>query len=48
MAVGSRAEYFAEWGPTDFTEPYAIALLAMFAIVLLVAIKRRALSWPHC
>lgn len=46
FAVGSRAEYFAEWGPTDFTEPYAIALLAMFAVVLLVAIKRRSLSWP--
>jgi len=46
LAVGSRAEYFAEWDPTDFTEPYAIALLAMFAVVLLVAIKRRTLSWP--
>lgn len=45
FAVGSRAKYFAEWGPTDFTQPYAIALLAMFAIVLLVAIKRRPLSW---
>lgn len=47
VAVGSRAEYFAEWGPTDFTEPYAIALLVMFAVVLLVAIKRRSLSWPE-
>lgn len=46
LAVGSRAEYFAEWDPTDFTEPYAIALLAMFAVVLLVAIKRRPPSWP--
>jgi len=47
FAVGSRAEYFAEWDPTDFTEPYAIALLAMFAVVLLVAIKRRPPSWPQ-
>lgn len=46
LAVGSRAEYFAEWDPTDFTEPYAIPLLAMFGVVLLVAIKRRSLSWP--
>ena len=46
FAVGSRAEYFAEWGATDFTEPYAIALLAMFAVVLVVAVKRRTLSWP--
>ena len=46
FAVGSRAEYFDEWGPTDFTEPYAIALLAMFAVILLVAVKRRTLSWP--
>lgn len=46
FAVGSRAEYFAEWDPTDFTQPYAIALLLMVGIVLLVAIKRRALSWP--
>ena len=47
LAVGSRAEYFAEWAATDFTEPYAIALLAMFAVVLVVAIKRRTLPWPH-
>ncbi|PUA80623.1 hypothetical protein [Nocardioides currus] len=45
LAVGSRAQYFAEWGPTDFTEPYAIALLAMFAVVLLVGLKRRSLAW---
>lgn len=45
LAVGSRAEYFSEWGPTDFTEPFAVTLLAMFAIVLLVALKRRSLSW---
>lgn len=45
FAVGSRAEYFAEWGPTDFSEPYAITLLVMFAVVLLVALKRRSLSW---
>lgn len=45
FAVGSRASYFAEWEPTDFTEPYAIVLLAMFAIVLLVALKWRSLSW---
>lgn len=47
LAVGSRSEYFAEWEPTDFTEPYAIVLLAMFAIVLLVAIKRRQPSWSQ-
>jgi hypothetical protein len=46
LAVGARAEYFAEWEPTDFTKPYAILLLVMFAVVLLVAITRRALSWP--
>lgn len=45
LAVGSRSDYFAEWTPTDFTEPYAVALLAMFAIVVLVAIRRRSLSW---
>ncbi|UUZ59734.1 hypothetical protein [Nocardioides sp. B-3] len=44
FAVGSRAKYFAEWDPTDFTQPYAVALLAMFAIVLLIAVKRRTLS----
>lgn len=47
LAVGSRTEYFAEWGPTDFTEPYALALLAMYAVVLLVALKRRPLPWPE-
>ena len=47
LAVGSRAQYFAEWGPTDFTEPYAIALLAMFAVVLLVGLKRRRLPWAQ-
>ncbi len=45
LAVGSRSQYFAEWGPADFTEPYAIVLLAMFAIVLVVALKRRSVSW---
>lgn len=46
FAVGSRAQYFAEWGPTNFTELYAIALLTMLGVVVLVAIKRRTLSWP--
>lgn len=45
LAVGSRSEYFAEWGPADFTEPYAVALLAMVAVVLVVATMRRRLSW---
>lgn len=45
FAVGSRAKFFDEWGPTDFTEPYAIALLVMIAVVVIVAVKRRPLSW---
>lgn len=45
LVVGSRTDYFAEWAPTDFTEPYAVSLLAMFAVVLVVAITRRGLPW---
>lgn len=45
FAVGTRSEFFAEWGPADLTTPYAIALLAMFAIVLLTAVKRTSLPW---
>ena len=45
VVVSSRTDYFAEWGPTDFTKPYALALLGSLGIVLLVGVRLRQLSW---
>ena len=44
LLVGSRAEYFDEWGPTDFHEPAAIALAVMLVIVVVYAVRTRP-SW---
>lgn len=47
LEVGSRKAYFSEWQPTDFTDPFALVLLAMFAVVLGVALTRTRLGWGH-
>lgn len=46
IGVGSRTTYFAEWGPTDFTEPYALVLLAMYTIVLVGNLRHGQMTWP--
>jgi hypothetical protein len=44
LLVGSRSEYFDEWGPTDFHEPAAIALAVMLVIAAVYAFRQRP-SW---
>lgn len=44
VLVGGRAEYFQEWGPTDFHQPFAIVLGAMLAIAAVHHARRRQ-SW---
>ncbi|MDF9715930.1 hypothetical protein INN71_16180 [Nocardioides sp. ChNu-153] len=49
VAVGGRSEFFAEWGPTDFTvlSPAALALL-LALLVAVLARRRRRPSWTTC
>jgi hypothetical protein len=42
--VGGRAEYFQEWGPTDFHKPHAVVLALMLAIAV-VYLARGQRSW---
>lgn len=44
LLVGGRSSYFTEWGPTDFTQPYAVVLAIMLVIAVLHAARRRP-SW---
>jgi hypothetical protein len=46
-AVGSRARILTEWQPTDFTQAPALVLVAMAAVVLLVGLRRQAMTWPE-
>lgn len=46
VGVGARTAYFAEWGPTDFTEPFTLALLAMYAIAFASNLRQGPMSWP--
>lgn len=45
--VGSRASYFSEWGPADFTEPAAALLAVMIALVLLSGLRSAPVPWVH-
>jgi hypothetical protein len=45
--VGGRSEYFAEWGPTDFTAPAAAVLAIMFAIVFVAGMRSPSIPWIH-
>jgi hypothetical protein len=44
ILVGGRADYFQEWGPTDFGEPYAIVLGVMLTIAAVHHARHRQ-SW---
>lgn len=46
VTVGSRSEYFAEWGPTDFTSPYAVVLLAVLGIAFAGNLRTGPTPWP--
>jgi hypothetical protein len=40
LQVNSRAKYFYEWGPPDFTEFYAVVLLAVLALAIGPRLRR--------
>src|SRR5262245_19979237 len=40
LQVSSRAQYFYEWGPPDFTEFYAVVLLAILALAIVPRLRR--------
>ena len=40
LQVNSRAKYFYEWGPPDFTEFYAVVLLGMLALAIGPRLRR--------
>ncbi|MFW6775703.1 hypothetical protein ACOACO_15575 [Nocardioides sp. CPCC 205120] len=49
VAVGGRSEFFAEWGPTDFTVPSpAVLALLLALLVTVLARRRRRPSWTTC
>lgn len=47
VAVGGRAQYISEWGPTDFSSVHPMVLLAMFATFLLVRLRSGGTTWTH-
>ena len=48
LEVSSRSQYFAEWQPPRFTNGNAIALLVLFAVVIIrLARKPSVLSWTE-
>lgn len=40
LAVGGRAKYFFEWGPTDFTAPAGVVLLVLVLGTALMGVRR--------
>lgn len=47
LDVGLRSQYFAEWGPPDFTDPAAAVLALMLALVILIAMRTAPTNWVH-
>lgn len=46
LLVNSRAEYFYEWGPPEFTSLYAAVLLGLLALAILPRLRDRSrLPW---
>ncbi|CUR60121.1 membrane hypothetical protein [metagenome] len=45
--VGGRSDYFAEWGPTDFTAPAAALLAVMIALALLGGLRSGPVPWAE-
>src|SRR3954447_2005783 len=46
-AVGSRSQYFAEWGSPDWTSWYAAALAALLVATVVAMWKRRHNDWTE-
>ncbi|WP_346387590.1 hypothetical protein [Nocardioides sp.] len=45
LLVTSRAQYFSEWGPPDFTSPNGLALVLLIAVAAAHMFKRGANEW---
>jgi hypothetical protein len=47
VVVGSRSQYFEEWGPPDFTAPFALLFVAMLVMVIISTLRSRSSSWAE-
>jgi hypothetical protein len=45
LQVSSRAEYFYEWSPADFTRFYTVVLLGLLALALVPRVRRGTIPW---
>jgi hypothetical protein len=45
LQVTSRAKYFHEWGPPDFTDVNCLALLGLLALAIVPRVRRGPVSW---
>ena len=47
VAVGDRASYIPEWATPDFTSVGPLALVSMFALLLLIRVRAGGMTWSH-
>jgi len=47
LSVGSRSEYFKEWGPTDFTSLAPLLLATLMALVIVLGLRQVPFSWTQ-
>lgn len=47
VAVGSRSEYFAEWGSPTFRAPSELVVVLLIGVPIVVGLKRRHLTWTE-
>jgi hypothetical protein len=45
LQVGSRSEYFYEWGAPDFTRPYIATVLLLLALAMVPRMRRGRVAW---
>jgi hypothetical protein len=45
LQVGSRSEYFYEWGAPDFTRPYIATVLLLLALAMVPRMRRARVAW---
>jgi hypothetical protein len=45
LRVSSRAEYFPEWGPPDFSSRYGVSLLVLLGAAVVPLVRRGGATW---
>ena len=45
LGVGSRAQYFSEWNPPDYTNPACIVLGLLLALTVVLTVRRGSGTW---